>query len=72
MKFKAPIPIKKQKKLESCAAIIRKLFETNSSFHVKYRTTGMFLLVLTKFSFWQEDWALGYHSMKIKRFPDIS
>ena len=23
-----------------------------------------FLLVLTKFSFWQENWALGYHSMK--------
>ena len=22
------------------------------------------LLVLTKFSFWQENWALAYHSMK--------
>ena len=31
-----------------------------------------FLLVLTKFSFWQGDWALGYHSMKFRHFPDIS
>ena len=43
--------------------IICKIFETNSSFHVKYRTMGRvqyaffrrFLLVLTKFSFWAED-----------------
>ena len=31
-----------------------------------------FLLVLTKFSFWQQDWALGYHSMKFRHFPNIS
>ena len=49
-----------------------KIFEKNSSFHVKWRTTGKvqflfsrsLLLVLTKFSFWKEDWALGYTSMK--------
>ena len=62
------------------SATSNKIFETNSSFHVKRRTTGKvyflffksFLLVLTKFSFWQEDWALGYHSMKCRHFPDIS
>ena len=51
---------------------IHKIFETNSSFHVKQRTTGKvqfvffssFLLVLTKFLFWEEGWALGYNSMK--------
>ena len=61
---------------ESCsfskaATTIHKIFQANSSFHVKQRTTGKvqllffrsFLLVLTKFSFWEEDWALGYHSM---------
>ena len=60
--------------------IIHKIFETNSSFHVKQRTTGnvwflffkRFLLVLTKFSFWQEEWVLGYHSMKFRHLPDIS
>ena len=53
------------------STIIHKIFETNSSFHVKQRTTGKvyflffkrFLLVSTKFSFWQADWAVGYHSM---------
>ena len=60
--------------------IIHKIFETNSSFHVKQRTTGTvqflffssFLLLLTKFLFWEEDWALGYNSMKFRHFPDIS
>ena len=54
------------------ATTIYKIFEANSSFHVKQRTTGKaqflffssFLLVLTIFSFWEEDWALGYNSMK--------
>ena len=44
-----------------------KIFEKNSSFHVKYHTTGnvkflfsrRFLLV-----FWEEDWALDYNYMK--------
>ena len=49
-----------------------KIFENNCTFHVKQRTTekvqflfsGSFLLVLTKFSFWEKDWALHYTSMK--------
>ena len=32
----------------------------------------VFLLVLIKFSFWQEGWTLGYHSMNFRHFPDIS
>ena len=62
------------------ATTIHRTFEINASFHLKQRTTGKvqflffgsFLLVLTKFSFWEEDWALGYNSMKIWDFPDIS
>ena len=46
-----------------------KFFENNFRFHVKQRTTGKvqylvfskFSLVLAKFSFWEEDWALGYN-----------
>ena len=49
-----------------------KIFEKNSSFHVKQRNMGKvqflfsrsLLLVLTKFSFREEDWTLGYTSMK--------
>ena len=26
---------------------------------------------MTKFSFWQEDWALGYQSMRFRHLPDI-
>ena len=56
-----------------------KIFEANSSFRVKQRTTGKvrflfarsFLLVLTKFSFW-EDWSRGYKSMKFWDFSDLS
>ena len=52
--------------------IIHKTFEINSGFHVKERTAGKvqflffknFLLVLTKFSFRDEDLALGNNSMK--------
>ena len=29
-----------------------------------------FSLVLRKFSFSQEDWTLGYHSMKLRDFPE--
>ena len=62
------------------STIIHKIFETNSSFHAKLHSMGKFyfllfksiLLVLTKFSFWQKDWALGYHSMKFRDFPDLS
>ena len=49
------------------------IYETNFSVSVKYHTTrkvqfqflNSFLLVLTKFSFWEEGWALDYNSMKI-------
>ena len=52
---------------------IHRIFEINSSFHVKQCTTrkvqfpflSRFLLVLTKISFWEEDWALGYNSMEL-------
>ena len=52
---------------------VDKIFETSSTFHVKYRTTGKFrflffgsfLLLLTKFLFWEEGWALVYNSMKV-------
>ena len=27
--------------------------------------------MLAKLSFWQGDWALGYHSMKFRQVPDI-
>ena len=30
------------------------------------------LLVLARFSFWRGDWALRYHSMEFRKFPDIS
>ena len=56
-----------------------KLFATKSSFHMKYRTTGIFyllfldtrLLVLTKFLFFQGAWVLGSHSMKFRHFLNI-
>ena len=49
-----------------------KIYEKISSFHMRMRATGrvQFLfsrrlfLVLTKFSFFEEDWAIGYTSMK--------
>ena len=52
--------------------ILAKIYETNFSVSARYRTTGKvqfrffnsFLLVLTKFSFLEEHWALGYNSMK--------
>ena len=52
---------------------VDKIFETSSTFHVKYRTTGKFpflffgsfLLLLTKFLFWEEGWALVYNSIKV-------
>ena len=61
----------KAKKLFS-ETMINKIFKTNSGFHVKQCSMGKvqfaffrcFWLVLTKFSFWEEDWALGYNSMK--------
>ena len=48
-----------------------KIFETNSSFHVGQRTTDFFASA-TKNLFCQGGWALGYHFMKFKHFPNIS
>ena len=56
------------------------ILETNSSFHVKCGTTGKaqflffrkFLLVLKKFSSWEEIWALSYNPVKFWDFPNIS
>ena len=72
--------LKNSKKMKVYTTTIHRIFETKSNFHVKQRTTGKvqflffssFLLVLTKFLFWEEDWALGYNSMKFRDFPDIS
>ena len=58
---------------KSVSTILVKIYETNFIVSVKQHTTGKvkfqflisFLLVLTKFSFWEEDWALGYNSMTI-------
>ena len=57
-----------------------KIFETYSSFHEKQGTTGKvellffgtFSPVQAKFLFWLGGWALGYHSMKFRYFPNIS
>ena len=62
------------------STISHRIFETKSSFHVKQRTAGEVSLLffgssltaLTKCSFLQEGWALGYHSAKFTRFPNIS
>ena len=42
------------------------VFMRNSALQEKFNFCFFkrFLLVLTKFSFWQGDWALGYYSMK--------
>ena len=48
--------------------ITHKIFETNSDFIF----STFFLLLLTKLSFQQGDWTLGYHSMKFRHFTDIS
>ena len=50
------------------------VFMWNSALREKFKFLFFksFLQVLTKFSFWPEDWALGYHSMKFRHFPDIS
>ena len=53
-----------------------KIFETNSSFYVKQRTTGKvqflfvrtFFLVLKKILFWEKDRALGYNSISFESF----
>ena len=64
--------------ISNWVSIIRKIFEanfiSNSALREKFNFCFFksFLLVLTKFLFWQGDWALGYHSMKVRHFPVIS
>ena len=50
------------------------VFMWNSGIQEKFNNLFFksFLLVLTKFLLWQEDWTLGYNSKKIKHFPYIS
>ena len=49
------------------------VFISNSALLEKFKEfLKSVLLVLTKFSFWQGDWAIGYHSMKFRHFSDIS
>ena len=57
--------------------LIREIRQTNSSFHVKEHTIvsfpffKSFLLALPKLLFLNEDWALGYDSMKFRQLPDV-
>ena len=52
---------------------IHKIFETTLAYEKSLISDfNSFSLVLTKFSLWQENWALGYHSMGFRHFPDIS
>ena len=60
--------------------ITHKVTETNSTFHMEWHIAGKveflcvksFILILTKLSFWQGDWALGFHSMELRQFPGVS
>ena len=48
-----------------------KIFATNSSFYTTAKVQiffRRFLLILTKVSLWEEDWALGYKNVKLKIF----
>ena len=51
-------------------------FSANLVQKISFLFFKSFLLVSTKLSFWQGDWALGwalgYHSMGFRHFPDIS
>ena len=48
------------------STVMAKIYETNFSVSMKwgkiqFQFLNSFLLVLTKPSFWKEDWALGYY-----------
>ena len=45
------------------STIIHKIFERNSSLHVKLQNTG---------KFWEEDWELDHNFMKFWDFSDLS
>ena len=60
------------------SAVAHGIFGASSSFRVKWSTVRKvsflffksFLLILAKPSVWRGDWALGYHSMEFRHFPD--
>ena len=64
------------------AAMARGIFVTGSSFRVGGAQQGRggwgnsafqgFSARLGKVSFWRGDWALGYRSVELRHFPDIS
>ena len=66
--------------VSNTTTILAKIYERNCSVSVKKYTMGKvqsqflnsFSLVLTKFSFWEEDWALGYNSVKTWDLLNIS
>ena len=45
------------------------VFMSNSVIRQKF---NFYFLRVFCFSFWQEDWELVYHSIKLRHFPDIS
>ena len=63
----------------SVATIINGIFETNSSFCVKYQNQKILISIfqgcfgsVNKLSFWRGGCAVGYHSMGFIHFPGIS
>ena len=66
--------------MASRPAIGRGISGTGSGFRVGWRTMAgvellffeTFLLVLAGFSFWPGEWALRYHFVGFRHFPDIS
>ena len=51
------------------------VFMRNSALREKFNFFFFFksfLLVLTKFSIWHREWALGNDSMKFRHFPNFS
>ena len=51
---------------------IEKSSKTGRTRKIWYLLLRVFWLLLSKFSFWKEDWALGYVSIQIWDFPSIS
>ena len=66
----------KTKKLQPFTKYLRLtlVFMQNSALQEKFNFcfSRVFCWYQQKFSFWQEDWALGYYSMKFQDFPNIS
>ena len=58
-------------KLQSFTGYLRLtlVFMWNSALREKFNFS--FLVVFKKLSFWQGEWALGYHCMKFRHFSDL-